>query len=279
MTAPTTPLSAVVHEPSGHPVLDPLVAVCADIYRAGWAENHAGNVSIRLEPGELAEFELSDDGPLVAFDEPFPTLGGESFLVTAAGSAFRLLVRDPPVHIGVITLSSDGASYRVRWGYVEGGRPTSELPAHLRSHAERSEVEPDTRVVLHCHPTHVVALTHVHPLDEVEITRTLWATNSESILATPRGVGLLPWMVCGTDLIGDESAAKLREFSIVVWSAHGVLAAGPSLQAVIGTVESVEKAAQTWLLTRGGDRQEITGAQLRELAEAFGLQPPARFLV
>lgn len=120
-------------------------------------------------------------------------------------------------------------------------------------------------------------MTQIHPLDEVALTRALWATSSESILATPNGVGLLPWMVCGTDLIGIESAAKLRDYSIVVWACHGVLAAGSTLQEVLGTVESVEKAAQTWLLTRGEGRQDITEDQLQELACAFGLKPPRRF--
>lgn len=262
----------------GNPVIDALVHVCSDLYRAGWAENHAGNVSIRLTEEELATFDLDDQALEVALTEPFPVLARSSFLVTAAGSAFRLLIRDPARHAGIITINGDGTGYRLRWGYTDGRRPTSEFPAHLRGHIERSAVEPSTRVVLHCHPTHIVALTHVHPLDEVAITRSLWATNSESILATPRGIGLLPWMVCGTDLIGIESAAKLRESSLVIWSCHGVLAAGASLQEVIGTVESVDKAAQLWLMTRGEERQDISIEQLRELAQEFGFEPPSRFL-
>ncbi len=110
------------------------------------------------------------------------------------------------------------------------------------------------------------------------LTRALWATNSESILAIPQGVGLLPWMVCGTDLIGVESAWKLRESSIVIWTCYGVLVAGASIQAAMGVVESVEKAANTWLLTRGGDRRDITRQQLLELAATFDIVPPARFL-
>lgn len=273
----SAPAHTLEHD-APNPVIEALVHVCSDLYRAGWAENHAGNISIRLDEDELAAFALTDDAPEVALSEPFPTLGGASFLVTAAGSAFRLLIRDPARHVGVITISEDGASYRLRWGYTDGRRPTSEFPAHLRGHVERSAVEPSTRVVLHCHPTHIVALTHVHSLDEVALTRSLWSTNSESILATPRGIGLLPWMVCGTDLIGIESAAKLRESSLVIWSCHGVLAAGSSLQDVIGTVESVEKAAQLWLMTRGEERQDISVEQLRELAAHFGFEPPSRFL-
>lgn len=259
-------------------VLEPVVDVCADLYRQGWAENHAGNLSYLLTDAELAAFPPALDERTVAFDQAFTELGGLSFLVTAAGSPFRLLVKRPERHCGVITLSEDGHSARVVWGFEGGKRPTSELPAHLRGHQERRKVAPDNRVVMHCHPTNLVAMTHVHEADEVAITRSLWATNSESILAIPQGVGLLPWMVCGTDLIGVESAAKLRESSIVIWTCHGVLVAGASVQAAMGVVESVEKAATTWLLTRGGERRDITREQLLELAAAFDIVPPARFL-
>jgi rhamnulose-1-phosphate aldolase len=259
-------------------VIEPIVDVCADLYRQGWAENHAGNLSYLLTDEELAAFPVSPEARTIAFEQPFTDLGGLSFYVTAAGSAFRLLVKAPEHHSGVITLAADGASATVVWGFEGDKRPTSELPAHLRGHQERRKVAPDNRVVLHCHPTNLVAMTHVHEADEVSLTRSLWATNSESILAIPQGIGLLPWMVCGTDLIGIESAEKLRESSIVVWSQHGVLVAGASLQGAMGVVESVEKAATTWLLTRGGDRRDITGEQLKELAAAFSLVPPARFL-
>jgi rhamnulose-1-phosphate aldolase len=268
-------LSTYAGGPAG--VLEPVLDVCADLYRQGWAENHAGNLSYRLTGDELASFPVTGGGRTASFDEPFTALGGMSFLVTAAGSAFRLLVKDPARHSGVITIADDGGSYEIVWGFEGGTRPTSEFPAHLRGHQARMSVDPDNRVVLHCHPTHVVALTHVHELDEVSLTRSLWATNSESILAIPQGIGLLPWMVCGTDLIGIESAEKLRTSSIVVWSCHGVLVSGPSLQGALGVVESVDKAAETWLLARGGERNEITVPQLQELATAFGLTPPDRF--
>ncbi|MFD1860327.1 rhamnulose-1-phosphate aldolase [Aeromicrobium camelliae] len=259
-------------------ILDPVIDVCSDLYRLGWAENHAGNLSYRLTDEERDRFHSDQPARTVQLERPVTGLGGASFLVTAAGSPFRLLVKDPEQHIGVVTLAEDGASYDIVWGYRGERRPTSELPAHLRGHEERVTVDPDNRVVLHCHPTQLVAMTHVHPLDEVEFTRTLWATNSESILAIPDGVGLLPWMVCGTDLIGAESSKKLREASIVVWAYHGVLACGPSIQAAMGVVESVDKAAATWLLSRGPEHHAIDDAQLRQLADAFGIAPPARFL-
>ena len=44
---------------------------------------------------------------------------------------------------------------------------------------------------------------------------------TESIVVFPEGVGVLPWMVCGTQLIGEHTAEK-KEVSAVIWALHGV---------------------------------------------------------
>lgn len=92
MTVHTKSESSPLTKVADHPVLAPLIDVCSDLYRAGWAENHAGNVSIRLNDEELDAFDLTT-APPTRFVDPMPALAGESFLVTAAGSAFRLLVK------------------------------------------------------------------------------------------------------------------------------------------------------------------------------------------
>jgi rhamnulose-1-phosphate aldolase len=102
--------------------------------------------------------------------------------------------------------------------------------------------------------------------------------NSESILAIPEGVGVLPWMVCGTDAIGVESAEKLGTSNFVVWPFHGVLVSASDPDRAVGVVESVDKAAATWLLAGKPEESGITQVQLRELSAAFGLSPDPRLL-
>jgi len=258
--------------------LTSVVDVCADIYRLGWAENHAGNLTYRLTSEQLAEFDLDEGGEPV--DLPFTSsaLGGQSYLVTAAGSPFRATLRDPRTHVGIVEIDRSGARYTLRWGFRTGRRPTSEFPAHLRAHERRQIVGSNDRVVLHCHPTHIIAMTHVHALDEERFTRTLWATNSESILAISDGIGLLPWMVCGTDEIGVESAVKLEWTNFVIWPYHGVLVSAGSPDGALGAVESVDKAAATWLLSGAVEGRGITVPELRALSAAFGFTPDRRML-
>ena len=63
-----------------------------------------------------------------------PGLAGEFFLVTGSGKYFRNIIVDPEVCLAIIELDETGTNYRIRWGLVEGGRPTSELPTHLMNH-------------------------------------------------------------------------------------------------------------------------------------------------
>ena len=70
--------------------------------------------------------------------------------------------------------------YRVRWGLVEGGRPTSELPTHLMNHEVKKKLTNGRhRVIYHAHTTNTIALTFVLPLDDKVFTRELWESATE----------------------------------------------------------------------------------------------------
>ena len=60
-----------------------------------------------------------------------PYLAGEYFLVTGSGKYFRNVILKPEDSICMIELDEKGENYRIVWGLVNGGRPTSELPSHL----------------------------------------------------------------------------------------------------------------------------------------------------
>ena len=85
-------------------------------------------------------------------------------------------------------------------------------------------------------------------------------------------------MPCGTDEIGRLTAQKLEEFRLVLWQNHGVFASGASLEDALGRAEIADKAAELFLLTRGGEARTITRQQLRELASALRLSPREEWL-
>ena len=74
----------------------------------------------------------------------------------------------------MIELDEKGENYRIVWGLVNGGRPTSELPSHLMNLEVKKLQDERYRVVYHAHTTNVIALTFVLPLeDKVFYPRTL----------------------------------------------------------------------------------------------------------
>lgn len=122
-----------------------------------------------------------------------PSMAGSMFLVTRAGSHMRSVALDPDASVGIVEIDSQGASWRTVWGFKGGGMPTSELPSHVLIAAARSQAtEGESRVLYHAHPSNVVALSAVLPLDARTFTRTLWKTMTECIIACPQGIGVVP---------------------------------------------------------------------------------------
>ena len=262
------------------PFLRELCDTCANMYRLGWDERNAGNISLLLNESELVDYDLPAAG-LRRFPLDFsaPALAGRCLLVTGTGQYFKNIPADPEKTLGLIRILPDGAAAELLWGWREGGAPTSELASHLMGHEARLLADPENRVILHSHPTHTVAMTRVHPLDEREFTRSLWKTCSECIMVFPRGLGLLPWMPFGGPAIGQATAQKLRRFPVVLWPLHGIYAAGRSLDEAFGLLEVIEKAAEIWLMTSAfPHRFELSDSQLRSLAEHLHLDLSPDFL-
>ena len=242
-----------------------------NMYRLGWDERNGVNISLLLETEEVLEYLDADkvvrEIPL-GFDAK--KLAGKYFLVTGTGKYFKNVKNDPENNVGIFRISKDGQRAGRLWGYADGGRFTSELPAHLMSHISRLEVDPANRVIMHTHPTNLLAMTYAHSLDTDEFTHTLWQMSTECIVVFPDGVEVLPWMLCGTNEIGVATAEKMKSARTVVWALHGLYGAGKTLDEAFGLVETVEKASEIYMLTAGLKRvNTITDAQLKVLADAF----------
>lgn len=244
-----------------------------NMYRLGWDERNGGNISCLLTEDEVCEY-LSPEKVLGCIPLGFDgsALSGKVFLVTGTGKYFKNIASDPETNLGIIRISDDGNNAEVLWGFKDGGRFTSELPTHIMTHVARLEVDPDHRVVVHSHPTNTLAMTRVHPLDAREFTRSLWQTCSECIMVFPDGIGVLPWMVCGTNEIGVATADLMKAHRLVIWGIHGIYGTGNSLDEAFGLIETVEKAAQLYMLTAHLPiLNTITDDELKALAESLSL--------
>ncbi len=262
------------------PFMVETVRTLTNLYRLGWDERNGGNLSLLLDENELSEY-LDTSAAIREISMSFdaPTLAGKIFLVTGTGKYFKNVQYDPAANLGIIKINSDGKGAVLLWGYTDGGRPTSELPAHLMSHAARLSVDAQNRVVMHTHPTNTIAMSLVHSLDERDFTRTLWQMQTESIVVFPEGVAVLPWMVCGTNDIGVATAEKLKRERICIWTAHGIYGVGKTLDEAFGLIETVEKAAELYMLAAShGIKNGITDEELKALSGVFGLDYRKEYL-
>ena len=262
------------------PFVDEMKKTCSNMYRLGWDERNGGNISYMLDEAEVAEY-LDLDSVIGTIPSGFDAtpLIGKIFIVTGTGKYFKNVEDDPENNLGIVRIAKDGTTMELLWGYRDGGKFTSEFPAHLMSHMARLRVDPKNRVVIHSHPTNILAMNFVHELDEKKFTHTLWEMCTECIVIFPEGIGILPWMLCGNNDIGYATAEKMHDFRVVIWGMHGVYGAGKDLDETFGLIETVEKAAQIFMLTAHLPRiNTIRDDELRTLAEAFGVNYRKDFL-
>ena len=84
---------------------------------------------------------------------------GKYYLVTGTGKHFKNVQHAPEVNIGLVRLTSGGETAQLLWDFADGGRFTPEFSAHIMSHAARLKIDPKNRVVMHCHPANLLAMT------------------------------------------------------------------------------------------------------------------------
>lgn len=250
-----------------------MIRTATNMYGHGWDERNGGNISLLLDKDDV---EPCIDGSVIrVLDTGFECadLDGKYFLVTGTGKYMKNVEYAPEVNLGLVKLIEKGRKAELLWGFSDGGRFTSEFPSHMMSHSARLSVDGRNRVVMHCHPTNLLAMTYVHTLDERDFTRTLWRMCTECIVVFPDGVNVLPWMLCGTNEIGEATAEKMLSARLVVWAQHGIYGAGRDLDEAFGLIETAEKAAEIYMKTAHLPiLNTITDEEMHMLEKHFGVK-------
>ena len=254
-----------------------------DGWEQGWHERNGGNLSyrIRLEEVEAVkeDFEPKEWQPI---GTTVPKLAKEYFIVTGSGKYFRNVIIKPEDSICIIELDEKGENYRIVWGLVNGGRPTSELPTHLMTHEVKMIATGGKhRVINHAHPTNIIALTFVLPLEDKVFTRELWEMSTECPVIFPEGVGVVPWMVPGGRDIAVATSELMKKYNLAIWAHHGMFASGEDFDLTFGLMHTAEKSAEIlvkMLSMQPNKRQTITPDNFRDLAKDFNVTLPEEFL-
>ncbi len=240
------------------------------------SEGAAGNISICIGwPIEVRRrFPLAEpiELPLAA-----PALAGMQIIVSGSGRRLRDIHRDPAAHLAVVAIGPDGHAGQL---YTSPRRlfaqVTSEFNSHLAVHNDQVErTGTNFHALIHAQPPHLTYLSHIPAYrDQDYINRRLLRWEPETIVNLPEGIGVLPYRLPGSPAMMDANLQGLRDYRIVVWSKHGVMARSEiSVTKAADRIEYAETAAlyEYMDLVNGGQAEGLTIEELREVVRAFNV--------
>ncbi|MBQ3384716.1 MAG: rhamnulose-1-phosphate aldolase [Erysipelotrichaceae bacterium] len=257
--------------------------VCSDGFRQGWHERNGGNLSYRMKEEEVNEIRdcLNEQAEWREIGTEVPGLANEYFMVTGSGKYMRNVELDFDDSVAVIRLNEDGTKYKVVYGLVNGGRPTSELPSHLMNLEVLKNRDAEMRVVYHAHPANIVALTFVLPLNDEIFTREIWEMETECPVVFPQGIGVVPWMVPGGKEIGIKTSEIMKTRNVAVWAHHGLFVCGHDFDETFGLMHTVEKSAEILVKVMSMSDRKLNTIQpqdFRDLQKPFNITLDEKYL-
>lgn len=268
-----------IEEP--YPDLDELLA---DIGKAGQriseidaSEGAAGNISVylgwQIEPRrcfpKVEEIKLPAD----ATDLP-----GGTFIVSGSGCRLRDILEEPAANLAVLIVNEDGQTARQYTTHRAGfKRVTSEFNSHFAVHLDQIRVcQTNFHAVVHAQPLRITYLSHIPAYqDQAYLNQRLIRWQPEMILNLPRGLGVVPFHVPGSDALMTATCEKLRDHRVVVWCKHGLVARSEvSTLRASDRIEYIETAARYEHLNMicGEPADGLTVAELRAIADAYQVE-------
>lgn len=251
-----------------------IAEVAGYLWQRNWAEANGGNISVNLTRfADKEMLELPSSGTGVALAEEVPAIAGNIFYVTGTGKRMRDVACSPLDFGAIIRVTVDGKRFEII--SEKAVKPTSEMPSHLSIHNYLKVKNTGYNVVLHTHPTELIALTHCPPfLDSAYLSRTLWAMIPETRVLIPKGLGVVPYVLTGTPELALATIHCLQKHDVIMWEKHGCLAVGEDILHCFDLIDTLTKSAKIYLdaRTAGFEPQGLTDIQLDELASAFKLE-------
>lgn len=270
------------------PFIRELCQAADELAHTGWHDNSAGNLSLLLPPQELEPYQQElISGAAQEIEQELAELDGFYLLISASGKRIKHITRDPEDALVLLQICHSGRAWRQVWGLKNGGKPSSELLAHLWGHQARRSSFGRSRVLLHAHPPYTIALSYCMKPDSASFSQLIWKWHPEALAVFPEGIAVLELMLPGGAYLAQRSATELAQHKLVVWATHGVFTAGDSFDDCIGYIEVLEKIIQIAHIANGLSYQNpqkffpsslrfewLTGNELGQLAKHYNVQPP-----
>ncbi len=261
-----------------YPDLDELFASISEVglrlSAIAASEGAAGNISLAIGwPLEVRRrFPVASEYTLPV---PVPALVGKQVLVTGSGRRLRDIHLDPVANLGIVAIAEDGRHAQL---YTSPNclfeRVTSEFNSHLTVHSDHvARTGTNFHALVHAQPPHLVYLSHITAYqDQDMLNRHLLRWEPETIIQLPEGIGVIPFLLPGSQALMQANVMQLREHQLVLWCKHGVMArSAHSATYAADLIEYIETAAryEYMNLVAGNPAEGLTQDELRAVVQAF----------
>jgi len=212
----------------------------------GWAEKNAGNFSIRLTDFTKGSLPPFHNSIILPFPYKKKLKDNISFLVSSTGAKFRDIAKSTQENY-VILEYRDG---EVRYSFNEKeAMPSSEYATHLLIHNYLQDNKPEKQVILHTHPTHLIAYSHKYDhYSKTQINDLLERMIPEIVNILPRGIGVVEFRQSGSPELAEATLKEFVNHDIILWKKHGCVAVANTLWDAFDLIDIVDKAAHIALL-------------------------------
>lgn len=232
-------------------IIDDIAEVAQYLWEKGWAERNAGNITVditELIPKKSVELPQFTKIPM---EITSPELAGRYFLVTTTGKRCRDLAKQPGKNLLIVRMADELDGYYILWG-GEGpkSRPTSEFLPHLKIHGLLRQSNSPQKVVLHSHPSHLIALTNMKDFGKDTFNRFLRATHVAAKFFLPEGVGMVSFRLEEKEELAEATANLLKRHKAVLWERHGCVTTGVTAAEAFDLMDMLNKAAEVFLICK-----------------------------
>ena len=241
------------------------------------SEAGAGNISVYMgwDVEVRRHFPNAEE---IELPVPAPSLAGGTVLATGSGRRLRQIEHEPLASIGAVKVHEGGLTGTLYTSNTRRfQRLTSEFNSHLAVHEDQVAARGiDFQAVVHAQPPHLTYLSHIPAYRDTErMNRAILRWEPETIVSLSQGIGVLEFMIPGSQEMGDANVAGLREFEITLWSKHGTMSRSDiSVYRAVDRVEYAETGAKYEYmdLVAGGRAEGLSREDISTVATTFGIQ-------
>lgn len=243
------------------------------------SEAGAGNISVYIG-WDLELRRRFPDETEIELPLPAPALAGKSLLVTGSGRRLRQIHHDPLANVGAVRVDDGGRTATL---YTSPRRLfeklTSEFNSHLAVHQDQvARRGLEFQAVVHAQPPHLTYLSHIPAYrDTAALNARILRWEPETVVSLSQGVGVLEFLIPGSEQMMAANVAGLRDFEVVLWSKHGVMSRSDlSVTRAVDRIEYAETGARYEYMdiVAGGRAEGLTRAEIKSVADEFGIDSP-----